>query len=164
MRGLAPKALQFTLYVLATVWFLQRGSPESKELDKAGGGSDEEQKIGRHADASSPRWARVGGMRTHIYSNSLLIAMGTIWILSWLARRHRADGLAARFTAWPPAHQLAEGSCWRAQSRTGWGFLLGCGVVHPEHAHHRARLRARGVRAFVRACHAQRRNVLISHD
>ncbi len=29
--------LQFTRYILATVWLLQRGSPESKELDQAGG-------------------------------------------------------------------------------------------------------------------------------
>jgi len=28
--------LQFTLYIPGTVWLLQRGSPESKELDKAG--------------------------------------------------------------------------------------------------------------------------------
>jgi hypothetical protein len=28
--------LQFTLFVVATVWLLQRGSPESKEVDKAG--------------------------------------------------------------------------------------------------------------------------------
>ncbi len=33
--------LQFLLYVLATVWFLQQGSPESKELDKPGSESDE---------------------------------------------------------------------------------------------------------------------------
>ncbi len=26
--------LQFTLYILGTVWLLQRGSPESKELDR----------------------------------------------------------------------------------------------------------------------------------
>src|SRR5215216_3965028 len=29
--------LQFLLYILATVWLLQRGSPESKPLDQAGG-------------------------------------------------------------------------------------------------------------------------------
>jgi hypothetical protein len=75
--------LQFALYVTATVWFLQRGSPESKELGKAGGESDEEQKIGRHADDDSPLWARAGGLRTRLYSNSLLIVMGTIWVLSW---------------------------------------------------------------------------------
>jgi hypothetical protein len=28
--------LQFTLYILTTIWLLQRGSPESKALDKAG--------------------------------------------------------------------------------------------------------------------------------
>ncbi|HEX2071437.1 MAG TPA: DUF6766 family protein [Thermoleophilaceae bacterium] len=78
--------LQFALYITATVWFLQRGSPESKELDQAGGESDEEQKIGRHADEDSPLWARVGGVRTRVFSNSLLIVMGAIWLLSWLGQ------------------------------------------------------------------------------
>jgi hypothetical protein len=78
--------LQFALYITATVWFLQRGSPESKELDQAGGESDEEQKVGRHADEDSPLWARAGGLRTRAFSNSLLIVMGTIWLLSWLGQ------------------------------------------------------------------------------
>jgi hypothetical protein len=78
--------LQFALYITATVWLLQRGSPESKELGQAGGESDREQKIGRHADDDSPLWARVGGLRTRVFSNSLLIAMGTIWVLSWLGQ------------------------------------------------------------------------------
>jgi len=75
--------LQFTLFILATVWLLQRGSPESKELDKAGRESDEDQKVGEHADAASPRWARLGGWRTAIYANSLLIVMTAIWLASW---------------------------------------------------------------------------------
>ena len=75
--------LQFTLYILATVWLLQRGSPESKELDSAGGESDEEQAIGAHAREDSPRWARVGGLRTRVYSNSLVLVMTAIWLLSW---------------------------------------------------------------------------------
>ncbi|HEX2160963.1 MAG TPA: DUF6766 family protein [Thermoleophilaceae bacterium] len=78
--------LQFALYITATVWFLQRGSPESKELDQAGGESDEEQKVGRHADEDSPLWARVGGARTRVFSNSLLIVMGVIWLLSWIGQ------------------------------------------------------------------------------
>ena len=78
--------LQFTLYILTTVWLLQRGSPESKPLDSAGGESDARQKIGRHADERSPRWARTGGWRTRLYSNSLVIVMTTIWLLSWLAQ------------------------------------------------------------------------------
>ena len=78
--------LQFTLYILTTVWLLQRGSPESKELHRAGVGSDEEQRLGRYADADAPSWAREGGWRTGLYSNSLLIVMSTIWLLSWLAQ------------------------------------------------------------------------------
>lgn len=78
--------LQFLLYITATVWLLQRGSPESKELDKAGLESDEDQKVGPHADERSPRWAAVGGLRTAIFSWSLTLAMGTIFLLSWLAQ------------------------------------------------------------------------------
>ena len=75
--------LQFTLYILATVWLLQRGSPESKEPGALGQESDQRQKIGRHASSRSPRWARVGGLRTAVFSNSLLIVMGLIWLASW---------------------------------------------------------------------------------
>jgi hypothetical protein len=78
--------LQFMLFILLTVWFLQRGSPESKEMGKAGGESEKEEKIGQHADPDSPRWARVGGVRTWIYSNSLVLVMGTIWVGSWFAQ------------------------------------------------------------------------------
>ena len=78
--------LQFTLYILTTVWLLQRGSPESKPLSDAGLGTDKEQRVGRHADARSPRWARVDGTLRSLYSNSLLIVMTTIWLLSWLAQ------------------------------------------------------------------------------
>jgi hypothetical protein len=75
--------LQFTLYILATVWLLQRGSPESKPLDKPGRESDEAQRVGEHADARSPRWARIGGLRTRIYQNSLVLVMTAIFIASW---------------------------------------------------------------------------------
>jgi hypothetical protein len=78
--------LQFTLFLLTTVWLLQRGSPESKELDKAGRESDEQQQVGRHASPGSPAWARVDGIRRSLYENSLLIVMATIWIGSWFAQ------------------------------------------------------------------------------
>jgi hypothetical protein len=78
--------LQFTLYILLTVWFVQRGSPESKELGSEGRQSDEDQRIGQHAGRDAPRWARVGGLRTRLYSNSLVIVMVTIWLLSWLGQ------------------------------------------------------------------------------
>jgi len=78
--------LQFTLFIVLTVWLIQRGSPESKEPGKGGTESEEEQKLGRHADASSPLWARVGGLRTFVYSNSLLLLMSAIWLASWLGQ------------------------------------------------------------------------------
>ena len=78
--------LQFTLYILGTVWLIQRGSPESKEPHKAGRESDADQRIGEHAGADSPRWAAAGGLRTRLYSNSLLIVMGAIWLASWLGQ------------------------------------------------------------------------------
>jgi len=46
--------LQFFLYIFLTVWLLQKGSPESKELDKPGLESERDQKIGAFADADSP--------------------------------------------------------------------------------------------------------------
>jgi hypothetical protein len=86
MENWQSEYLQFTLYILLTVWFVQRGSPESKPPGKEGGESDEEQKIGRYADEDSPRWARVGGWRTELFSNSLVAVMGTIWLSTWAAQ------------------------------------------------------------------------------
>src|SRR5215210_5736594 len=61
MENWQSEYLQFTLFVLLTVWLLQRGSPESKELDKAGLESDEEQQVGPNAQQNSPAWAKVAG-------------------------------------------------------------------------------------------------------
>ena len=41
--------LQFTLFILLTVWFVQKGSPESKQPGEEGGESDEQQQVGEHA-------------------------------------------------------------------------------------------------------------------
>jgi hypothetical protein len=78
--------LQFTLYIVLTVWLLQQGSPESKELDKAGGESDKEQKVGKHAGPDSPAWARATGWRRTVYSNSLGVVMALIFFVCWLAQ------------------------------------------------------------------------------
>ena len=76
--------LQFLLYILATVFFIQQGSPESPT--EAGFGTDEEQKLGAHTVADSPAWAKAGGVRTAIFSWSLTLVMGTIFLASWLAQ------------------------------------------------------------------------------
>jgi hypothetical protein len=75
--------LQFFLYIFLTVWLLQKGSPESKPLDQAGLESDRDQKVGEFADEDSPKWARAGGWRRTLLSNSLGLVMGLIFLASW---------------------------------------------------------------------------------
>jgi hypothetical protein len=78
--------LQFFLYIFATVWFVQKGSPESKDVEKAGTETDEEQLVGEHARHDSPRWARLGDWRGTLFSRSLGIVMGGIFVLAWVAQ------------------------------------------------------------------------------
>jgi hypothetical protein len=78
--------LQFFLYIFLTVWLLQKGSPESKPLDEAGLESDKDQKVGEFAEDDSPKWAKAGGFRLALFSNSLGIVMGLIFLGSWLTQ------------------------------------------------------------------------------
>jgi hypothetical protein len=74
-------------YLMATVWLIQKGSPESKKPDQVGTESQKEQKIGTYAVQGSPQPAQHrGGWRLWVYANSLLIVMGTIFFASWLAQ------------------------------------------------------------------------------
>jgi hypothetical protein len=86
MENWQSEYLQFTLFILGTIWLLQRGSPESKEMHKAGRESDRAQRVHGHADDRSPRWAAAGGLRTWLYSWSLLLVMCGIWLASWVAQ------------------------------------------------------------------------------
>jgi uncharacterized protein DUF6766 len=86
MENWQSEFLQFSLFILATVWLVQRGSPESKQLDEAGAESDREQRIGPYAGRGSPKWARVGDWRTAIFGNSLLLLMGGIFVLTLLTQ------------------------------------------------------------------------------
>jgi hypothetical protein len=78
--------LQFTLFILATIWLFQRGSSESKEEHDLGLETDEDQRVGRHADAGSPRFARTKDWRYRLYANSLLLVMLAIFIGSWFGQ------------------------------------------------------------------------------
>jgi hypothetical protein len=85
MENWQSEYLQFFLYVFATVWLVQRGSAESKELHKTGMESDEEQLVGEHAREDSPAWVRAGGWRTTVFSRSLGLLMGVLFLLTWAA-------------------------------------------------------------------------------
>lgn len=78
--------LQFFLFIFATIWLVQQGSPESKKPGDEGTESDAEQLVHEHARSDSPKWARVRGWRHVLYANSLLIVMGSVFLLSWLAQ------------------------------------------------------------------------------
>jgi hypothetical protein len=110
MENWQSEYLQFTLFILATVWLVQRGSTDSKPPGEEGGESDEEQKVGKHAQLDSPAWAKAGGLKTAIYSNSLVIVMTAIWVLSWSAQlvTGRVDYNAEQFD-----HHEAALSLWQ---------------------------------------------------
>lgn len=78
--------LQFFLLIAGTIWLVQKGSPESKNPGEEGEESDKEQQVGRYAPSDSPAWAKVRGFRLTVYSNSLLLVMGAIFLLSWAAQ------------------------------------------------------------------------------
>src|SRR3954463_6473053 len=92
--------LQFFLYIFITVWLVQRGSPESKKPAEAGVESDERQKAGARAEGASPPWAAARGWRLALFSRSLGLLMGALFLLSWLAQSiaglsaYNADQLA----------------------------------------------------------------------
>jgi len=85
MENWQSEYLQFLLYILATVWLVQKGSSESKDPGDEGTESDKEQRIGRHAQVDSPAWARIGGWRTAVFSRSLGLLMGVLFLLTWAA-------------------------------------------------------------------------------
>jgi hypothetical protein len=87
MENWQSEFLQFSLFILATVWLVQRGSPESKDPDKAGRESERDQRLGRWAGRGAPAPARrAGGLLRVLYENSLLLVMSLIWVGTWLAQ------------------------------------------------------------------------------
>lgn len=86
MENWQSEFLQFSLFIAATIWLVQKGSNESKPLDRAGPESDENQQIGRYAPARAPRFAKTNGLRTRVYENSLLIVMALIFFATWFGQ------------------------------------------------------------------------------
>jgi hypothetical protein len=85
MENWQSEYLQFFLYIFATVWLVQRGSAESKKPGEEGPESDKDQQLGRHTNEDSPEWARTGGWRTAVFSRSLGLLMGALFLLTWAA-------------------------------------------------------------------------------
>ena len=86
MENWQSEFLQFSLMVMATVWLVQRGSTESKQVEDAGAMTDEEERVGEHAPRDAPRWAKAKGWKLRVYENSLGIAFGSIFLATWFAQ------------------------------------------------------------------------------
>jgi hypothetical protein len=78
--------LQFSLFIAATIWLVQKGSNESKPLDDVGLESKQKQKIGGYTPDRGPLLAKLDDWRTRIYENSLLLVMTLIFFATWLGQ------------------------------------------------------------------------------
>ncbi|GAA4451585.1 DUF6766 family protein [Phytohabitans houttuyneae] len=72
--------LQMGSYVLLTAYLVQRGSPESKQLDEDDRAEDYPEKAGPH----SPWPARQHGVANVLYRNSLSIALLGLFVVSFV--------------------------------------------------------------------------------
>jgi hypothetical protein len=135
MENWQSEYLQFFLYIFATVWLVQRGSAESKKPGEEGPESDEKQRIGRHARKDSPEWARTGGWRTTLFSRSLGLLMGGLFLLTWAASSvagwaaFNSEQLGERQdpVSWPG--YLAEADFWNRSFQNWQSEMLAVGSM-----------------------------------
>ncbi|MES2454826.1 MAG: DUF6766 family protein [Bacteroidota bacterium] len=105
--------LQMSLYVLLTVSLRQIGSAESKKLDEA-------EEVDREPvpGADAPWAVRKGGWILKIYSNSLSIVFGLLFLVSWVLhlygswQNHNVEQLAKHFPRETVGQYLGEAEFW----------------------------------------------------
>ncbi|MEK6274636.1 MAG: DUF6766 family protein [Actinomycetota bacterium] len=136
MENWQSEFLQFFTFILATIWLLQRGSNESKKLGGAGLESDEAQRVGTHASPRSPSWAkRMGGLRYHLYANSLLVVMGAIFLATWFAEsvtgwtEYNADQLDHQQAAVSWASYIGTPDFWEKSLQNWQSEFLAVGTM-----------------------------------
>jgi hypothetical protein len=86
MENWQSEFLQFTTFIFATIWLVQKGSNESKREDEVGLESDQKQRVRGYAEAASPAWAKVDDFRRRLYEHSLLIVMTAIFFAAWFVQ------------------------------------------------------------------------------
>lgn len=127
--------LQFTLYILLTVWLVQRGSSESKPPEEAGFDDDEKERIGEFAEPDSPAPAKAGGWWAGLYSFSLTLVMATIFLLSWIAQAvtgrvaHNEERLRDLLDPLPIGAYLASPDFWGRTFQNWQSELLAVGSM-----------------------------------
>jgi hypothetical protein len=86
--------LQMAAYVVLTAYLFQRGSPESKDPDEKAPQDRDPKADANKSDAPWP--VRVGGLARTVYAHSLGLALGLLFlasfVLHWInSTRHAAD-------------------------------------------------------------------------
>jgi hypothetical protein len=135
MENWQSEYLQFFLYIFATVWLVQKGSSESKEPGKEGTESDREQRVGGHSVADSPAWAQAGGWRTTLFSRSLGLVMGGLFLLTWAASAatgwvaYNSEQLGQRQDPVTFAGYLGEADFWNRSFQNWQSEMLAVGSM-----------------------------------
>ena len=125
--------LQMGAYVLLTVFLRQKGSPESKKLE----GDEEEDADPREArfDPAAPWPVRRGGAILWLYSNSLCIALFSLFLVSFGLHAVGSTMLANEQAAWheQPSQtvfeHLEEADFWYESFQNWQSEFLSMGVL-----------------------------------
>ena len=125
--------LQMGAYVVLTAYLFQRGSPESKDPDEPAP-QDRDPKLDRHKrDAPWP--VRAGGVARALYAHSLGIALGLLFVLSfvvhWLGSASHAAEEALRKGTGPPTlfEHLSSPELWFESFQNWQSEFLSTGVL-----------------------------------
>jgi hypothetical protein len=135
MENWQSEYLQFFLYIFATVWLVQKGSSESKGPGKEGTETDREQRLGRHTNVDSPAWAQAGGWRTTLFSRSLGLLMGVLFLLTWAASAvtgwvaYNSEQLGQRLDPVTFAGYLGEADFWNRSFQNWQSEMLAVGSM-----------------------------------
>ena len=84
MENWQSEFLQFSLFIAATIWLVQKGSNESKARGR--GARERRAAADRATPRRGARWANADDFRTRIYENSLLIVMTLVFFATWFAQ------------------------------------------------------------------------------
>ena len=125
--------LQMAFYVVLTAFLFQRGSSESKDPDKAD--PVDEDPARRKQNSGAPWPVRAGGWRSTVYSYSLGIVLGILFVASfvlhWLASTVAASNEALRhgeeaLSAWA---YIADAHLWFESFQNWQSEFLSTAVV-----------------------------------
>ena len=123
MENWESEFLQMWAYVMLTAYLYQRGSPESKDPDKAG---PQDRDPGLDADnATAPGPVRAGGLARTLYSHSLGMALLAMFLVSFVLHfgnslRKAQDEAMQHGSSLPTAMQYLKDSEFWFESFQNW--------------------------------------------